>query len=126
MRDQLDRILIKDLEVMGIIGINPSERVEPQMILINATLRMDTRPAAESDVIDDAANYRTLTKAMIRHIQEGEPQLVERLAQELVAVCFAVEPRIQEVELTVEKPGAVQYSRSVGITICRARGGEDG
>ena len=121
MSDQLDRILIKDLEVTGIIGINPEERVTPQTILINAALWVDTRPAAESDDIRDAANYRTVTKAMIRHIQTGEPLLVERLSHELADLCFATEPRVQEVELTVEKPGALRHARSVGITIHRSR-----
>ena len=121
MSQHIDQIHIKDLAVTGIIGINPSERVTPQTILINATLWADTRPAAASDDIADAVNYRTITKAMIAHIQAGDPQLVERLVQELVDICFATEPRIEEVELTVEKPGALRHARSVGITIHRSR-----
>ena len=121
MSDHLDQIHIKDLAVTGIIGINPSERVTPQTILINATLWGDTRPAARTDDIADAINYRTITKAMIAHIQGGAPQLVERLVQELVDICFAAEPRIHRVRLTVEKPGALRHARSVGITIDRSR-----
>ena len=121
MSHHLDQIHIKDLAVTGIIGINPSERVTPQTILINATLWADTRAAAASDDIADAVNYRTITKAMIAHIQKGDPQLVERLVQELVDICFATEPRIEVVELTVEKPGALRHARSVGISIHRSR-----
>ncbi len=47
--------------------------------------------------------------------------LVERLVQELVDICFDVEPRVAEVEMTVEKPGALRHARSVGITIHRHR-----
>jgi len=118
---ELDRILIKDLSVAGIIGINPEERVSPQEVLVNATLWVDTRPAARSDEIEDAANYRTISKAFIEHIGSGRPMLVERLAQELVDICFATEPRVDEVEITVEKPGAVRHARSVGVTIRRTR-----
>jgi dihydroneopterin aldolase/D-erythro-7,8-dihydroneopterin triphosphate epimerase len=121
MVQHLDQIHIKDLELTGIVGINPDERVHPQPILVNATLWADTRAAARSDDIADAVNYRTVNKAMIRHIEQGEPQLVERLVQELVDICFATDPRIQEVELTVEKPGALRHARSVGITIRRSR-----
>ncbi len=117
----LDRISIRDLAVTGIVGIKPDERVTPQQILVNATLWVDTRPAAASDAIDDAVNYRTITKAMIRHIQEGSPRLVERLAEELAEVCLDTEPKVREVELTVEKPGALRHARSVGITIRRSR-----
>jgi dihydroneopterin aldolase/D-erythro-7,8-dihydroneopterin triphosphate epimerase len=118
---KLDQIHIKDLSVPGIIGINADERVNQQQVLVNATLWVDTRPAAASDDIADAANYRTITKALIAHIEKGEPMLVERLVQELVDICFAVEPRVAEVEMTVEKPGALRHARSVGITIRRTR-----
>ena len=118
-----DQILIKDLSVSGILGINPEERVNEQEILVNATLWADTRPAAASDDIDDAVNYRTITKSLIAHIRDGEPMLVERLVQELVDICFELEPRIVRVDMTVEKPGALRYARSVGITITRTRPG---
>lgn len=123
---ELDRVHIRDLSVMGIIGINPGERVNPQEILVNATLWVDTAPAAASDSIDDAANYRTITKAMIAHIGSGEPMLVERLVAELADLVFATEPRVREVEMTVEKPGALRFARSVGITIRRSRVEEAG
>lgn len=117
----MDRIHIKDLLVPGIVGINPEERVNEQDILINATLWVDTRPAAASDDIADAANYRTITKAIIAHIRGGKPMLVERLVQEIADLVFATETRVQEVEVTVEKPGALRYARSVGISVRRTR-----
>lgn len=121
MHDNLDRIHIRDLMVMGIVGIKPEERTTPQEILVNATMWVDTRSAAASDDIADAANYRTITKALIAHLESGEPMLVERLVQELVDVVFATEPRVRSVELTVEKPTALRHARSVGITIHRSR-----
>ena len=117
----LDRIHIVNLEIPGIIGINPDERENPQTIRVNATLWVDIRTAAVSDDIDDAANYKTITKAMIRHIEEGRPLLVERLVQELADVCFATEPMVQVAEVSVEKPGALRFAESVGITIRRTR-----
>ena len=78
----MDRIVIKDLLLRGIVGINPRERKRRQDVLINATLFTDTRPAAASDAIEDAVNYRTVAKAMIAHLREGQPFLVERLAAE--------------------------------------------
>jgi FolB domain-containing protein len=117
----MDRIHIKDLVVPGILGINPEERENEQDILVNATLWVDTGPAAVSDDIADAANYRTITKAIIAHIREGKPMLVERLVQEIADLVFETEPRVHEVEVTVEKPGALRYARSVGITVHRSR-----
>ncbi len=117
---QLDRIQITDLMISGIIGINPDERVNEQDIRVNATLWVDTRVAAISDDIEDAVNYRTITKTIIAHIEEGEPMLVERLVSEIADICLS-DPRVQQVEVTVEKPGALRHARSVGITITRSR-----
>lgn len=119
--ERMDRIFIKDLLVRGIVGIKPDERANRQDILVNATFWADTRPAALSDQIEDTVNYRSAAKAMIAHIESEGPQLVERLAADLVRVCFESDPRIQAVEMSVEKPGAVRFSRSVGLTIYRTR-----
>jgi dihydroneopterin aldolase/D-erythro-7,8-dihydroneopterin triphosphate epimerase len=121
VNESLDRIHIKDLVVPGILGIKPDERINPQDILVNATLWADTRPASVTDDIDDAVNYRTVTKRLIAHIEQGEPMLVERLVAELVDLCFESDDRITAVEMTVEKPGALRHARSVGITIHRTR-----
>lgn len=116
----MDQIHIKDLLVSGIIGINPDERINKQDILVNATLWVDTRAAAVSDDIVDAVNYRTITKALIAHIEAGEPMLVERLVQEIADICLS-DGRVSKVEVSVEKPGALRHARSVGITINRTR-----
>jgi dihydroneopterin aldolase/D-erythro-7,8-dihydroneopterin triphosphate epimerase len=120
----VDRIVIKDLLVRGIVGINPDEREREQDILVNATLWADTGPAAGSDAIDDAVNYRSVAKAIIAHIQGGRPHLVERLAGELAGVCLGADSRIAEVEIAVEKPGALRHARSVGVVIRRSRRGD--
>ena len=117
----LDQVFIKDLLLRGIVGINDDEREKQQDILINTVLWADTRVAGLSDDIADAVNYRTATKAMIAHIERHTPFLVEKLAADLVRVCFESDTRIQAVELTVEKPGAVRFAQSVGLTIYRER-----
>jgi len=117
----MDRIVIKDLLVRGIVGINPDERSNRQDILINVTLWADTRPAAASDDIADAVNYRTITKAMIRHVESGDPGLVERLAEELARICLDADGRVTAVEIGLEKPGALRFARSVGVLIRRTR-----
>ncbi len=119
--NQLDKVFIRDLLVRGILGINPEERVKRQDILINVTMWADTRPAAQSDDIADAVNYRTVAKAIIDHIETGEPYLVERLVQEIADICFATAVGVQAVEVSVEKPGALRFARTVGVSIFRTR-----
>lgn len=116
----MDRILIKDLVVRGIIGINPDERVNRQDILVNIVMWADTTRAAATDDIDDAVNYKTITKRIIAHLEEGEPMLVERAVQEVADICLE-DQRVEQVEVTLEKPGALRFARSVGISIIRSR-----
>ena len=120
-RDLLDRIVIRDLLVRGIVGINPEERRDRQDILVNVTMWADTRPAAASDDIADAVNYRSVAKTIIGHIEVARPHLVERLAADLAAICFEQDARVQAVEVSVEKPGALRFARSVGVVITRER-----
>ena len=58
----MDKVIIKNLLVRGIIGVNDWERKRPQDILINITLFTDTRRAAETDDINDCVNYSTVSK----------------------------------------------------------------
>lgn len=119
----MDRIVIRDLLVRGIVGINPDERTKPQDILVDVTMWADTSAAAASDDIADAVNYRTIAKAIIAHIEQGEPMLVERLVAEIADICLDADGRVQEVEVAVEKPGALRFARSVGVAIHRTREG---
>lgn len=115
-----DLIQIKDLLLRTIIGINDNERINPQDILINLTLFTDTRPAGESDDIADAVNYRSVTKQVIELVETSRFLLVEKMAAEIAKVCLE-NPRVEKVRVSVEKPGALRFTRSVGITIERGR-----
>lgn len=117
----LDKIEIKDLLVRGILGINPDERKNRQDILINVTMWADTRQAAHSDAIEDAVNYKTITKAILAHVEAGSPMLVERLTAEIARITLENDPRVAAVQVSVEKPTALRFARSVGITIYRTR-----
>lgn len=115
-----DQILIRDLLVRGIIGVNDDERVNAQDILINLTLDVDVRAAGASDDITDAVNYRTIAKQVIAYTENASPHLVERLATEIARLCLA-HPGVERVRARVEKPGALRFARSVGVEIVRTR-----
>ncbi|HEY6871296.1 MAG TPA: dihydroneopterin aldolase [Geobacteraceae bacterium] len=117
-----DEILIEDLLVRTIIGLNGDERHDRQDVLVNLSLFVDTRPAGESDDIADApVNYRTLTKKVIAAAEGASFHLLERLAAEIAAVCLA-EPGVERVRVSAAKPGALRFARSVAVVIERGRG----
>jgi len=117
----MDKVFIKDLVARGIIGLNDWEREKPQEILINLILETDIRKAGESDDIQDSVNYRTIAKKVLKHAESAQRLTVEALAADLARLCLE-DPGVQKATVRVEKPGAVRFSRSVGVEIKRTRG----
>lgn len=115
-----DQIHIHNLLIRGILGINDDERTQPQDIVVNLVLSVDTRAAARSDDIADAVNYRTLTKRVIDHVEASSCLLVERLVDEVARLCLQ-DARVEAVEVSIDKPGALRFAESVGVTIFRTR-----
>ncbi len=114
-----DRIIIKDLLLRGIIGINDWEREKRQDILINISLVCDLRAPGESDKIEDSINYRTLTKKIIVHVEESARYTVEALAADIAKLCLGAEG-VQRAQVRIEKPGALRFAKSVGVEIERS------
>jgi FolB domain-containing protein len=116
----MDKVLIHDLLVRGIIGVNDWERNRAQDILINITLFTDARRAAETDNIADCVNYSTMSKRIQAHAESAQRLTVEALANDLAKICLE-DKGVQKVILRVEKPGAVRFAKSVGVEIERSR-----
>ena len=115
-----DKIIVKDLLLRGIIGLNDWEREKPQDILINLTLFTDMRAAGQSDDAADVLNYRTIAKAVIAYVESSQHYLVEALATEIARICV-VDHGAERVIVQVEKPGALRFAESVGVEIERTR-----
>jgi len=115
-----DKVIIKDLLLRGIIGINDWEREKKQDILINIVMEGDLRAAGESDDIKDAINYRTVAKAIIKHVDDTARRTVEALAADIARICLNTEG-VERVRVRVEKPGALRFADSVGVEIERER-----
>ncbi len=116
----MDKVIIKDLLVRGIIGVNEWERDQPQDILINIIVFTDTRRAAETDDLADCVSYRTLAKKAQSHAETAARYTVEALANDLAKLCLQ-ERGVQRAVVRVEKPGAVRFAGSVGVEIERSR-----
>ncbi len=115
-----DQIHIKDLLLRTIIGINDEERRNRQDVLVNLTLEVDARQAGQTDDIQYTVNYRTLAKQIIQLVEGSQFYLVEKMATEIARICLA-DPGVRRAIVTVEKPGALRFARSVGVTVERGR-----
>ncbi len=115
-----DKIVIEDLHLRGIIGLNDWERKEKQDILIGMTLVTDLRAAGESDDPSGILNYRSVTKDVIDYVETSSHRLVEALAAAIARICV-VDHGADRAIVRVEKPGALRYARTVGVVIDRGR-----
>ena len=110
--------MIRDLLIRCIIGINPEERVKKQDVVIDVTLYADLSEACATDDIEKTVNYSGLKKSIVSHVEESEYLLIERLAQVIADICLA-DRRVHSAKVSVRKPGALRFARTVGVEITR-------
>lgn len=116
----MDRILITDLLLRCIIGVNDDERREKQDVVINVVLWADLRAAGRSDRMEDTVDYRAIKKRIVALVEASSYCLVEALASAIADACLA-DTRVQQAQVRVEKPAALRYARTVGVEITRGR-----
>ena len=114
----MDKVFIKDLKVEAVIGVYDWEREVRQLISINLEMNFNTKKAGRSDRIDDALNYKNISKCIIELTESSKSKLIENLAQKIAKTVLSEFP-VSSVIVTVEKPGALRGSKSVGVTIKR-------
>lgn len=116
----MDKIHIRDLLVRCIVGIYPDERREKQDVIVNIVLHADLRKAGESDDIDDTVNYKTIKKEVLAMVQQSEYFLLEKLAEQIAGIALK-DSKVQRVDVSIDKPGALRFARSVAVEISRTR-----
>ncbi len=116
----LDKIHIRDLRLRCIIGVYPEERTNKQDVNIQITLFTDLRRAGQSDDLNDTVDYKTIKRKVVDMVEQSSFILVERLAQAIADICLEA-PRVEKVRITVEKPGALRFARTVAVEIERKK-----
>lgn len=116
----MDRILIRDLALRCIIGIYPEERRARQDVILNLVLECDVRRAAATDRIGDAVDYKEIKRRVIEHVEGSSHGLIETLADRVASLCLE-NRRVRRVTVTVDKPGALRFARSVAVEVTRSR-----
>ena len=120
MDSKKDCILLEGLETRTVIGIFDWERKIKQKVLIDLEIPTDVRAAARRDRIEDAVNYKAISKRILKEVPETRFHLVESLAEFIARLCLK-EFKLREITVRVSKPGAVRGSKNVGVRITRKR-----
>ena len=114
----MDKVLIKNLQVETIIGIFNWEREVRQVVSIDLEREFDNKVAAKSDDIEDALDYKKIGKRVSSYVKRSKFKLVERLAEQIAKLVLKEFP-VSSLTISVTKPGALRGSESVGISITR-------
>jgi len=114
----MDIVYIRELKIDTVIGIYDWERRIRQTISIDLEMATDIRRAAATDHINDALNYKAVSKRLIEFVEAAQFQLVETLAEKIADIVLG-EFAVPWLRLRLCKPGAVRGARDVGVLIER-------
>ncbi|MEE9597510.1 MAG: dihydroneopterin aldolase, partial [Acidiferrobacterales bacterium] len=77
----MDIVYIRDLKIPCTIGVLEWERRIKQTVIVDLEMATDVRPAAKSDRLDDALDYKAVAKRVMEYVGSSEFKLVETLAE---------------------------------------------
>lgn len=109
------QIHIANLRLRTIIGIYDWEKENKQDVIINITIEFDGSKAGKSDNIEDTIDYKNITKEIIRYVENGKFNLIEKLVGGIGDIVMN-DKRILKSTTTVDKPGALRFTDSVSVT----------
>lgn len=120
----MDKIKISNLRVFAYHGVNPEEKRDGQLFVLDITAHIDLSKAAESDDLNDTVSYAKMIKTARRVMQSKSNDLLESTAQQVIDALFEEFPPIQEVEVLLKKPDAPIKADFdwVAVELCRKRG----
>lgn len=113
----MERIKIKNLLLRTYIGFNPDELVNKQDVIINFEIEAEiSKKAMEADEPIDILDYKTITKKVIKLVQEGRFKLLEVLTQKILDLIMEDE-KVKWVKVEVDKPHALRFAESVAVVM---------
>lgn len=109
-------IRVKNLRLRTFIGIKEDEIKNKQDIIVNVLIHYPAEKATNSDNMDDALNYRTITKKIIQHVENNRFMLLEKLTKDILDIA-SEHPWVTFAEAEVDKPHALRFADSVSLSL---------
>jgi len=107
-------ICIHRLRANGVLGVYDRERNAEREVIVNIRLEYDATRPAVTDSIDDALDYQHVHDAIVQVIKTSKHRLIETLAEQILQ-SLRSDTRVTNIELEVEKPGALSSADSVSV-----------
>jgi len=117
-----DRIEVRGLRALGVIGVLPEERERAQPFEVDFDVEADLSAAGRSDALADTLDYGDLVARAERVVTTEQPQLLERVAARIAEELLAVD-RVLAVQVTVRKlrPPVPHDVATAAVTLRRTR-----
>jgi dihydroneopterin aldolase len=121
--DPADAIEIRGLRLLCHVGVTAGERATAQPLEVDVDLAVDLAAAAASDSVGDTVDYGVVSVAIAAAVQEGQHDLLERVAALAADAALGVDDRASSVTLTVRKlrPPVPLDVASTGVRLHRSR-----
>jgi D-erythro-7,8-dihydroneopterin triphosphate epimerase len=116
MRPSHATINISNLRLRTFIGFNPEELDKKQDVVINIEIRYAISDAALEDHVHGALNYKSITKEVIRHVEQGSFLLLEKLVADVLNICSSHRDVLFS-RVTIDKPHALRFADSVSLSL---------
>jgi FolB domain-containing protein len=116
----MDLIEVEGLRLRCVIGCTAEERRGRSDVVIDMTIGTDAMPAAASDNLADALDYRAAAKAVIAGVEGSEYFTVEALITQIARIVVC-DQRAPWVRVRVRKPGALRFADTVGLVLERTQ-----
>lgn len=118
-----NKIFLKDLSFLAIVGIYPHEKEKRQSILVDLELEIDSfHGAIEKDEIHYSVDYEKIYQTVNKTVVDRNFNLLETLAYQVVLNCFKISEKIDKIKIKVTKPNAITATKNLGIKIILKRG----
>ncbi|MEM3487258.1 MAG: dihydroneopterin aldolase [Conexivisphaerales archaeon] len=109
-------ISINGLTTYCVIGANGWERNIKQKVVVDINLWVDESEAINSDMLEDALNYKKLKDVVLQFVSTSSYNLIEALAFNIAKLCLK-EDKVKKVKVKVSKPGAISYAEEAAFEI---------
>ena len=114
----MDIVFVRDLRFKTIVGLWDWERLMPQTVSIDLEMGWDMSSAAKTEDLDDALDYKSVSRRVEAFVQEQKFKLVEAAADAIAAMVMN-EFSVPWIRVAIHKPFAVTGSKSVGVVVER-------
>ncbi|MBR9729246.1 dihydroneopterin triphosphate 2'-epimerase [Shewanella intestini] len=110
-------IRIKNLRLRTYIGIKQEEIDNQQDVIVNVIIHYCAENARNSEDIQAALNYRTITKKIISLIEDNRFSLLENLTSQVLSIA-SDHDWVEYASVEIDKPHALRFADSVSMELC--------